>query len=144
MNKRKALKELMEYIEKYQDIYSFHSKFIEEFGKILSKDASGHEKEVFNIMIKQLAYVKTMREDVFKADGNEILKDTGADGEYYSLHITNKTVNLRMLMRFTEEKRPLFLAVFNEKAGKKTSNYSQWISIIKKRYAELKGEEDEE
>ena len=132
MNKRKAWEELIKYIEEYQDVFSFHCKFIEEFGKLLLKDASGHEKEVFNIMIKQFGYVKNMKERVFEADGNEILKNTGEDGDYYSLHITNKTVNLRMLMRFSEEKKPIFLAAFNEKQGKKVSNYSQWIPIIRK------------
>ena len=36
--------------------------------------------------------------------------------EYYSLHIQNKIVNIRLLMTFYNEV-PIFLAAFNEKEG---------------------------
>lgn len=141
MNKRKALKELLEYIQEYEEryCYLFHIKFIEELSEIIKKDASGHERELFNIMIKQFGFVNTLNVRVSEADSNEILKDTGSDENYYSLHISNKTVNIRMLMRFTKDGRPVFLAVFNEKAGKKKSDYTGWIAIIKKRYIRMEG-----
>lgn len=121
MNKQKALKELFEYIEEYKerDQYLFHMKFIEELSLLLSKDASGHEKELFNIMIKQFGFVNTLNTRVNEADSNEILKDTGDDGDYYSLHIKSKTLNLRMLMRFTEEKSSCFFGNFSRKVRKK-------------------------
>ena len=50
---------------------------------------------------KQFGFVNTLNTRVNEADSNEILKDTGDDGDYYSLHIKSKTLNLRMLMRFT-------------------------------------------
>lgn len=146
MNKQKALKELFEYIEEYRERehYLFHMKFIEELSILLSKDASGHEKELFSIMIKQFGFVNTLNVRVNKADSNEILKDTGDDGDYYSLHIKNKTLNLRMLMRFTEENIPVFLAIFHEKSGKKVSDYTGWVPIIKARYIQIKEEIENE
>ena len=146
MNKSKAIQELRKYIEEYEGQYHylFHTNFIKELFQIITKDVSGHEKEVFNILIKQFGFVNTLNTRVFEADSNEILKETGADGDYYSLHVSNKTVNLRLLMRFTEEKNPYFLAIFNEKSGKKVSDYTMWIPIIKRRYAEMKGEDADE
>ena len=146
MNKQKELKELFEYIEEYKerDQYLFHMKFIEELSLLLSKDASGHEKELFNIMIKQFGFVNTLNTRVNEADSNEILKDTGDDGDYYSLHIKSKTLNLRMLMRSTEENLPVFLGIFHERSGKRVSDYTGWVPIIKARYNQIKEEIENE
>lgn len=139
MNKRKALEELVKYLQEYSNtgMFYFHKKFIAELSEILQKNAVGHEKEVFNILIKQLGFVKAMNTRVNEADNNEILSNIGNDKKYYSLHIQDKVVNIRMLMTFSDEYNPIFLAAFFEKAGKRVSDYSQWLPIIRERYEQI-------
>ena len=132
MNKEKALELLKNYLDEYGDGFVFHSSFICEFKEILLKNAQGAEKEVFNLLVKQLSFVNALGIRVDCADGNEKLKGMKSEQEYYSLHIQNKTVNIRLLMTFKNEV-PMFLAAFNEKEGKKTTDYSQWERVIKER-----------
>lgn len=143
MNKRTAFQKLIETLEEYNGLFNFHENFIGEFADILHKNASGHEKEVFNIVIKQFNFVRQMGREVYKADSNEILKETG-DVVYYSLHIQDKVVNIRMLMTFSDEEAPVFLAAFFERQGKNATDYTQWIPVIKERYKQMGEEEHEE
>lgn len=54
-----------------------------------------------------------------EADSNEKLKNTGSETEYYSLHIQNKVMNIRILMTFVGERNtPVFLGMFYERSGK--------------------------
>ena len=88
---------------------------MKEFKKLLS-DSKGNEKEVFALLIKQLNYVKVLKDRVYTADGNEIIKYL--DREYYSLHLSGKNFNLRLLMTFDKEKAPIFLRHFMSVQGK--------------------------
>jgi len=143
MNKEKALELLKNYLDEYGDGFVFHSSFICEFKEILLKNAQGAEKEVFNLLVKQLSFVNALGIRVDCADGNEKLKGMKSEQEYYSLHIQNKTVNIRLLMTFKNEV-PMFLAAFNEKEGKKTTDYSQWERVIKERSKQIRGDSCEE
>ena len=143
MNKEKALELLKNYLDEYGDGFVFHSSFICEFKEILLKNAQGAEKEVFNLLVKQLSFVNALGIRVDCADGNEKLKGMKSEQEYYSLHIQNKTVNIRLLMTFINEV-PMFLAAFNEKEGKKTTDYSQWERVIKERSKQIRGDSCEE
>jgi len=143
MNKEKALELLKNYLDEYGDGFVFYSSFICEFKEILLKNAQGAEKEVFNLLVKQLSFVNALGIRVDCADGNEKLKGMKSEEEYYSLHIQNKTVNIRLLMTFKNEV-PMFLAAFNEKEGKKTTDYSQWERVIKERSKQIRGDSCEE
>lgn len=143
MNKEKALELLKNYLDEYGDGFVFHSSFICEFKEILLKNAQGAEKEVFNLLVKQLSFVNALGIRVDCADGNEKLKGMKSEQEYYSLHIQNKTVNIRLLMMLKNEV-PMFLAAFNEKEGKKTTDYSQWERVIKERSKQIRGDSCEE
>ena len=143
MKKEKALELLKNYLDEYGDGFVFHSSFICEFKEILLKNAQGAEKEVFNLLVKQLSFVNALGIRVDCADGNEKLKGMKSEQEYYSLHIQNKTVNIRLLMTFKNEV-PMFLAAFNEKEGKKTTDYSQWERVIKERSKQIRGDSCEE
>lgn len=136
MNKEKALKLLMNYLDEYGEFFVFHSSFVSEFQEILLQNAKGAEKEVFNLLVKQLSFVKLLGVRVDCADGNEKLKGMTSGEEYYSLHIQNKIVNIRLLMTFYSEV-PIFLAAFNEKEGKKATDYSQWERVIKARSKQI-------
>lgn len=91
----------------------------------------------------RVSFVNALGIRVDCADGNEKLKGMKSEQEYYSLHIQNKTVNIRLLMTFKNEV-PMFLAAFNEKEGKKTTDYSQWERVIKERSKQIRGDSCEE
>ena len=140
MNKEKAFELLKEYLLEYNSLgFVFHSLFIKEFRNLL-KEASGHEKQIFSLLIKQLSFVKDMGVRVNEADSNEKLKGTNTNIDYYSLHIQDKIVNIRMLITFENNNTPLFLSAFYERAGKRVTNYDLWILVIKERYEEMIGE----
>lgn len=135
MNKKEALSALIRNLEEYlSQGFRFHTLFMEEF-KGLLQGAQGHEKEIFALLIKQLNFVKTLGKQVYNADGNEIIKYL--EKEYYSLHLTGKNFNLRLLMTFDEEVHPVFLAAFYERAGKKNSDYTSWVKVLDQRYSQI-------
>ena len=139
MNKNEVLFKLTQDLEEYlKQGFQFHPLFIKEFKELLSK-ASGNEKEIFSLLVKQLNYVKSLAEQVFKADGNEIIKYL--DKEYYSLHLSGKNFNLRLLMTFNEDSVPIFLAAFYERSGKRNSDYTQWKKVLESRYVEMRRNE---
>lgn len=77
-----------------------------------------------------------------EADSNEKLKNTESETEYYSLHIQNKVMNIRILMTLAgEQNTPVFLGMFYERSGKNTSNYTLWIPVMKKCFREMKWRE---
>lgn len=56
MNKKQVLAELIKNLEKYLEKgYVFHPKFMEEFQALL-KNATGNEKEIFALLVKQLDF----------------------------------------------------------------------------------------
>ena len=142
MNKRKAFELLSENLEKYfQEGFQFHGLFLEEF-KTLLKNASGNEKEIFSLLIKQFNFIKVLGKGVDQADGNEIIKYQEQD--YYSIHLNGKNFNLRLLMTFDEDGNPVFLAAFYERAGKKSTDYTQWKNVLKQRFQEVSMRKDDE
>lgn len=139
MNKKEVLFKLTQDIEEYLELgFQFHPLFMKEFKKLLS-DARGNEKEIFSLLIKQLNFVKLLTNQVFTADGNEIIKYLNR--EYYSLHLSGKSFNLRLLMTFNESNVPFFLAAFYERSGKRNSDYTQWKKVLAGRYAEMQRNE---
>lgn len=135
MNKKEAFKKLAENLQKYHSIgFIFHEKFLEELRELL-KNAPGSEKEIFALLIKQFTFIKELNTDVYKADSNEIIKYQERD--YYSLHLSAKNFNIRLLMTFTEEESPAFLVAFYERSGKGASDYSSWKKVLTGRYNEI-------
>lgn len=132
MNKREAFLTLANSLEEYlQKGFEFHPIFMKEFKDLLD-GARGHEREIFSLLIKQLNYVSSLGKQVYKADGNEIIKYLNR--EYYSLHLSGKNFNIRLLMTFDENEDPVFLAAFFERSGKRVSDYTQWKQVLKSRY----------
>lgn len=135
MNKKDALLKLAQGLEEYlQQGFQFHPLFMKEFKQLLS-DASGNEKEIFALLVKQLNFMKTLKNQVYTADSNEIIRYL--DREYYSLHLSGKNFNLRLLMTFDKKNVPVFLAAFYERSGKRASDYTQWNKVLANRYAEM-------
>lgn len=135
MNKKQILAELIKNLEKYLEKgYVFHPKFMEEFQALL-KNATGNEKEIFALLVKQLDFLKELGTNVYKADSNEIIKYQ--DRDYYSLHLSGKNFNLRLLMAFDEKDTPKFLVAFYERAGKKKTDYTQYKKVLDSIFEEI-------
>lgn len=60
--------------------------------KYCFKNATGNEKEIFTLLVKQLNFLKELGTNVCKADSNEIIKNQ--DRDYYSLHLSGKILTL--------------------------------------------------
>lgn len=69
------------------------------------------------------------------ATGNEIIKYQ--DRDYYSLHLSGKNFNFRLLMAFDEKDTPKFLVAFYERAGKKKTDYAQYKKVLDSRFEEV-------
>lgn len=135
MNKTKALLKLQEELQEYLEHgYRFHTTFMKEFMELLLA-SSGHEKEIFNLLVKQLSFIKELKRKVHQADGNEIIKNTIRD--YYSIHLSAKNFNFRLLMTFDDNNNPVFLVAFYERAGKRKTDYTQYIKLLDTRYNEM-------
>lgn len=92
MNKKQVLAELVKNLEECSERgYVFHPKFMYEF-QVLLKNATGNEKEIFTLLVKQLNFLKELGTNVCKADSNEIIKNQ--DRDYYSLHLSGKILTL--------------------------------------------------
>lgn len=88
MNKNKLLELIRSNLEKYLNYgFRFHFRFMNEFKELLL-NTSGHESELFALLVKQLNFVKLMGTNVDKADSNEKLSHV--QGDYYSLHLQAK------------------------------------------------------
>ena len=73
MNKKQVLAELVKNLEECSERgYVFHPKFMYEF-QVLLKNATGNEKEIFTLLVKQLNFLKELGTNVCKADSNEII-----------------------------------------------------------------------
>lgn len=143
MNREKALELLRDFLLEYDKDFIFHRCFIVELKDILLKNANGSEKEVFNLLIKQLSFVKALGPRVNTADSNEILKGIKSEEDFYSLHIKNKTVNIRLIMSFYDDV-PIFLIAFYEREGKRATDYSKWENVMKERFNQIRSEERDE
>ena len=88
-----------------------------------------------SVLIKQLNFLKELGTNVCKADSNEIIKNQ--DRDYYSLHLSGKNFNFRLLMAFDEKDTPKFLVAFYERAGKKKTDYTQYKKVLDSRFEEV-------
>lgn len=139
MNKKKALEQLMKYVEEYGDTFIFHDIFLEELIRMVTLELAGNEKPFFKQLVKQLKFIDSQRKNVHMADDNEILKDFPS-GDWYSIHVQTETVNGRFIIRFLDNLQPVFLVCFNEKSGKRKSGYEQYTDVVVNRFKEVKEE----
>lgn len=143
MNKKKALALLAEYLDEYDDRFIFHEQFVQELIKIATTELKGNENEFFKLFVKQLKFIDSKRERIDEADSNEKLRHF-PKGDWYSIHVSTKVVNVRLLIRFLLDHSPVFLVCFNEKSGKRSSGYEQYKEVVVNRFKEIEEEWENE
>lgn len=124
MNKDEAIKLLEEYLGDFK----IHPLFFKELATLLQKDLKGKEKQFFDTLIKQLGYLASYGVAIANIDSHERLKEKGRD--FFSIHLQRKQFNVRFLVYIDNSGKSFLLSAFNERAGKKVSDYSQKIPIL--------------
>ena len=119
------------------DSFSFHELFLEELGSLLKKDLKGKENRFFKMLSTQLNHIRTFGRAIYTVDGHEILQ--GADGHYYSIHLQQSQFNVRLLVQISDDDTPYFLCAFNEKSGKRKTDYSAYTKVMQERLKDFGG-----
>ena len=136
-------KECLEQLGLILTSLSCHPRFLSELIELLKNDLSGKEAKFFTLLITQMNHIKDYSTEVNKVDGNEILK--GAGKRFYSIHLKGSQFNVRFIIYFTKaDKIPLFLCAFNERSGKKHTDYTQYVNVAQNRLQEMLGDEENE
>ena len=129
MNREAVLKFLQGIL---QDILC-HSNIISEISEIIT--AGGVEKRFFTLLVTRLRQLSQLGVDAIKLEEFENI-----GGGLYSLHLSGKGFNIRILYSFLSERQPVLLLAFYERAGKAKTNYSPYIQPAKDRLQEMKEE----
>ena len=112
-----------------------HPLFIKDIENLLKRDLRGQEKEFWKLFLRQVSFIDQFPvQDLYRYDHNEKLKYNNQD--IYSLHLQTKVFNLRILAEPRSETIVL-LVMFNEKSGKRRTNYSYQLKKLGKRLEEM-------
>lgn len=109
--------------------FKVHPDLIKEVSQILEK--TGERKAFLSKFINNLKFLKNYGElaHIQSTDKFEKLKQAE---NMYSMHIKGKTFNVRILYSFLAN-GTILLHGFDEKSGKKVTNYSKAVPIAKKK-----------
>lgn len=113
--------------DKFGNDFIFHPKFYEEFTDLVYK--TGKEQEIIKQLISRMSSIVEMGNGNYYPNWVEHLKGYS---DLYSLHITAKQTNFRILFSITNDGK-IFLRMFYERAGKKATAYDDNIQIALKR-----------
>lgn len=111
-----------------------HIKYKDELIQDICADnifGSGIEAKFLSLFLTRLKQINTFGYQAITAVRNGFEKLTGAPG-LYSMHIDLNNLNYRILYTI-DNKDHILLLGFNEKAGKRVSDYTKPISIAKQR-----------
>lgn len=133
MNTQKAFLILKEYLDEYA--FSFHPRFFKELSDLLSKDLKGKEERFFKLLVTQLKNMQTFGVTVHTVDSNEILHEL--DGHFYSIHLKQSQFNIRLLVHISDAGKCALLCAFNERSGKKSTDYTHYIPVLQNRFNDM-------
>ena len=134
MNRSQMKQEIISNIEKYQNQYGFEfdDGFLSDLTGFL-KYTNGNTGMFISELLLLLKLVNQYKENIIQVNPNlyEILKHYD---NYYSLHLKVKNFNPRVLVKFLDDdKHPWFASIFNEKEGKKHTDYHANVTIANRR-----------
>ena len=110
--------------------FTLHSLLIEELVGELKH--SGQESEFLTILLTRLKYLQERGQRATQHKEFEQLND-----RIYSLHITGRSFNIRILYGFLRNGRPALLLAFFERAGHQVTSYQNYIPTAERRLKEL-------
>lgn len=106
-----------------------HPRLIQEILNIIA--GSGYENSFFKLLLTRLNLLNQARLSAVKQKEFELLRDG-----IYSMHLSGKDFNIRILYAFLPDETPSLLACFYERAGKRKTDYSGKIELAKSRFEE--------
>ena len=112
--------DMLAILAKLFDSFSFHDLFIKELSSILKKDLKGKEERFFKMLSTQLNHIRTF-------------------GHYYSIHLQQSQFNVRLLVYISDNDTSYFLCAFNEKSGKRKTDYSAYTKVMQERLKDFGG-----
>ena len=129
MNYEECLVELSKLLHSFQ----CHPRFLNELLALIAK--TGAEKSILSILLTRLRNLHSLgigvtRVKEFEPLGNGV----------FSMHLSGKGYNIRILFMFFSDKTPALLHAFYERAGKKATDYTDKIRLARARFAEFKEE----
>ena len=93
---------------------------------------SGYENSFRKILLKQLYILSVLGIQVTDTKEFELIGDG-----IFSMHLTGHGFNIRALFFFLPNSQPAFLVSFEERAGKKKTDYSGYLSLAQDRKKEM-------
>ena len=134
MNRKEIITMLLKLFEQFQNDIYFHPSLLKEILALLNK--SGYESDFFRILVVRLQALADLGIDVYTQKEFENI-----GGGLFSMHLTGKGFNLRILFAFQPDKTPALLTCFNERQGKRVSSYDPYIRIANQRLKEVLNDE---
>lgn len=102
-----------------------HDNLIRELLNIIER--SGFEKKFFRLFLARLKFLHEYGTNAIQHQEFESLAHT-AEG-LYSMHLTGKEFNVRILYAFLPNGSPVLLLGFAERSGKRVSSYETHIPV---------------
>ena len=138
MNKESLLEQLVESL----GTVSIHSALINEITSLILR--SGFEDRFLRLFSTRLKVLSQYKEDAVLALPDQYERLSHGLGELYSMHLTGKGFNVRILYAFHPEHSQVLLLAFTEKSGKRATGYSSFIPVALNRLEEFKKEDAED
>ena len=133
MNRQAIFRQLLDALA----AIDIHPKLIEEIIKIIV--GSGCEQKFLTLLLARLNYLSLCGLDAVKHEEFELL-----GSGVFSMHLSGRGFNIRILYSFLPDGSPSLLTCFYERAGKKQTDYTGQIELAKSRYKErLEAHENE-
>lgn len=109
--------------------YDLHAKLGKELLEIIA--GSGYEAAFFRLLAVRLSFlskagIQAVEHKEFELLGHGV----------YSMHLSSRGFNIRILYSFLPDGRPSLLTCFYERAGKDKTDYSNKIELAKDRFEE--------
>lgn len=127
MNRDMALKSLIALLADFQ----YHMELLHEITTIIKE--SGYEAKLFRLLLARLKFLNEHR-----IQAHEYHQEfERLNRNIYSMHLAKKEFNIRILYSFDMNNRPVLLVPFYERAGKRKTDYTPYISIAEARLIEF-------
>ena len=112
--------------------FHLHQSFISDFLRLLPK--SGVERAVLALLVARLKYL---------LEHEEFERLSYTETGLYSMHLSGKGFNYRILYAFLSDGAPVLLLVFSERAGKRATSYEKYIPVAEARLRSFEEEYNE-
>ena len=127
MNRESVLNYLIAYLSEI----SYHYRLVDELLSLISK--SGNEMQFFKLLVLRLRQLSMKGIEATLLTEFEPLQDG-----LYSMHMSGKGFNIRIIYSFLPNKQPVLLLAFYERGGKRRTDYTPHMEPALSRLREMK------